>query len=284
MHPTWSHPLPAALRGLSLAREKGSLLTWDETHWLYLLNRDGQRQAQRHLDRNLASACLSDDGSACVAASTAGDVWWLAPDLTTRWHISLAAAPLAVACDPLGQYVAVADERGKVHLFHRLGNAVLGIPCPRPVYHLAFVPEEPVLLASADYGFVGAFDLAGRCTWRDGLVAHVGALAVTGNGNQVVLACFSEGLQRYGRDGRRLERLTLEESCRLVAVSFQGKRLLVGGLSKRLLLLDPNGKVLATHALEQPAIAVALGPLGDYAVAALADGTIVRGMWHVKTD
>jgi hypothetical protein len=112
----------------------------------------------------------------------------------------------------------------------------------------------------------------------------VGALAVTGNGNQIVLACFSEGLQRYGPDGRRLERLTLDESCRLVAVSFQGKRLLVGGLSKRLLLLDPNGKVLATHALEQPAIAVALGPLGDYAVAALADGSIVRGMWHVKTD
>src|SRR5262249_51215620 len=66
-HSTWTHPLPGPPRGLSLAREKGALLVWDETHWLYLLNGDGQRQAQRHLDTELAAACLSDDGSACVA-------------------------------------------------------------------------------------------------------------------------------------------------------------------------------------------------------------------------
>ena len=86
-------------------------------------------------------------------------------------------------------------------------------------------------------------------TWAD--------LAVTGNGGQIVLACFSEGLQRYGSDGHRLDRLPLEETCRLVAVGFEGLHLLVGGLSKRLLLLDAAGKTLATHELEQSAIALA---------------------------
>jgi hypothetical protein len=280
MRPTWSHPLPARPRGLSLAREKGSLLTWDETHWLYLLSRDGQRQAQRHLGPALAAACLSDDGSACSAFSTAGDLWWLAPDLTTRWQVSMPAAALAVAVDPLGHYVAVAlaDERGSLHIYQG-AKAVMTVSCPRPVHHLAFVPQEPLLVASADYGFVGAFDLAGRCVWRDGLVAHVGGLAVTGDGNQLVLACFSEGLQRYGAGGRRLERLSLEESCRLVAISFAGQQVLVGGLSKRLLLLNSAGKTLATHALDQSAIALALGPLGDYCVIALADCRVARGEW-----
>ena len=76
MRPIWSHPLPARPRGLSLARENGALLTWDETHWLYLLNRDGHCQAQRHLGGDLAGACLSDDGSACIAISTTGTLWW----------------------------------------------------------------------------------------------------------------------------------------------------------------------------------------------------------------
>jgi hypothetical protein len=274
---------PVPPRGLSLAREKTAVLTWDSSHWLYLLNRDGQRQAQRHFDTDLVAGCLSDDGSACVVVSTTGRVWWLSPDLTTRWEIALPATALTAAVDPLGQYVAVADERGNLHLFHRLGQAVGSILCPRPVHHLAFVPEQPLLLASADYGFVGAFDLKGRCLWRDGLVAHVGGLAVTGSGNQIVLACFSEGLHRYGADGQRLERVALEESCRLVAIDFAGKHLLVTGLSKRLLLLNAAGKLLATHALDQPAIAAALGPLGDFTIVALADGTIVHGTWEMKS-
>jgi hypothetical protein len=279
MRQTWSHPLSARPRGLVLAREPGSLLVWDETHWLYLLGRDGQRQAQRNLGADLAAACLSDDGSAVIAVSQAGSVWWLAPDLTTRWQKSLPAAALAAGLDPFGQYVAVADERGNLHIVQRGGDAVITIHCPRPVYHLTFIPEHPLLVASADFGFIGAFDLAGRCAWRDGLVSHVGGLAVTGDGSQVVLACFTDGLQRYGGGGQRLERLAQEETCRLVAIDFSGKHLLVGGSTKRLLLLDTVGKVLATHELEQAAIALALGPLGNYSVAALADGQVVKGEW-----
>jgi hypothetical protein len=282
MRLTWSHPLPAQPRGLSLAREKGALVVWDETHWLYLLDRAGKRQAQRHLEGDLVAACLADDGSACVAVGTAGNLWWLAPDLTTRWQTSVAPEAekaLAAAIDPFGQYVAVADDRQFLHLFNRRGEAVVKVKCPRAVHHLVFVPEAPLLLASADYGFVGGFDLTGNCRWRDGLVAHVGAMAVTGDGKQLALACFSEGLQRYGADGRRLERLPLDEQCRLVAIDFTGQQLLIAGLSKRLLLLDGGGKVLTTQALDQSALAVALGPLGDYAVLALADRRVVRGEW-----
>jgi hypothetical protein len=186
---------------------------------------------------------------------------------------------LAVTVDPLGQYVAVADERGNLHVFNRDGEALRPITCPRPLHHLAFIPEKPLLETSADYGFVGAFDLAGNCAWRDGLVSHVGGLAVTGDGSQVVLACFSDGLQRYGEGGRRLERLPLQEPARLVSMDFAGKHLLVGGSSKRVLLLGEEGKVSATQELEQPVVALALGPLGDYAVAALADGKVVKTEW-----
>jgi hypothetical protein len=274
MRPLWIHTLPARPRGLALAREKAWVLTWDESHWLYLLNRRGERQAQRQLGGELVAAACADDGSACVAAGGLGEVCWLAPDLATRWQRGVPARPLAVAVDALGQYVAVADERGGLHLFNRRGDAVCATASPRPLHHLAFALAAPWLLASADYGFVGAFDLTGRCVWRDALVANVGALAVTGAG-QLLLGCFSEGLHRYEERGRKLEPLPMSEPCRLVSASFAGDKMLIGGLKSRLLVVDASGKTLTAEDLEKPAIALALGPLGDEAVAVRTDGCVM---------
>src|SRR5205814_3288339 len=101
----WTQSLSARPRGLALAREKGWTLAWDETDWLYLLNQKGERQAQFHAPGALAAACCSDDGSAYVAVGGRGEIWWLAPDLMTRWERSLPAPALAAALDTFGQYV-----------------------------------------------------------------------------------------------------------------------------------------------------------------------------------
>src|ERR1700756_1661001 len=42
----WSVTTAARPLGLALAREKGTLLAWDDHHWLYLLNRKGERQGR----------------------------------------------------------------------------------------------------------------------------------------------------------------------------------------------------------------------------------------------
>src|SRR5690348_9246417 len=83
--PSWTLSLDARPRGLSLAREKQTLLVWDENHWLTLLNHQGERQGQMRLS-GLAAACAADDGSAYAALGQRGEVWWLEPDLTTRWQ------------------------------------------------------------------------------------------------------------------------------------------------------------------------------------------------------
>jgi hypothetical protein len=274
MQPNWTHPLPSRPRGLSLAREKGWLLAWDENSWLYLLNGDGLRQAQRSLANPVAAAACADDGSACVAAS-GSEFYWLAPDLTTRWQASIPAAALAVALDPFGRYAAVSDVAGGLRVFNRIGTTVCNICCPRPLHHLIFAPTTPRLFASADYGLVGAFDLVGRPLWRDGLVAHVGSLAVTADGT-LLLACFSEGLYRYGPDGRKLDQVVPGEAARLVSANFAGTRILIGGLKNRVILLDAQGRDLAAQELETPVVCLALGPLGDYAVVARKDGPIIE--------
>src|SRR5262249_9550094 len=161
------------------------------------------------------------------------------------------------------------------HVLDRHGNPVSQTSTPRPLHHVAFVPAAPFLLGSADYGLVACFDLNGRCVWRDGLVAHVGSLAVSGEGDAGGLACFRAGLQRYPRAGRNLGRLSLEEPARLAALDFEGRSGLVAGLSNRLSLVTRDGRTPCTHVLEAPPVALALGALGKHAAAALAEGTVV---------
>jgi hypothetical protein len=274
LRPKWSHDLATRPRGLAMAREKGSLLVWDE-HWLHLLNRGGIRQAQRRMPSPIGTACGADDGSAYVAVGKEGVVWWLAPDLSERRQHRLPDLPLAAAVDPYGQYLALADVGGNLRLYDCQGRSISKTQTPRPLHHLVFVPAAPYILGSADFGLVACFDWAGRLVWQDGLVAHIGSLTVNGEGNQVVLACFTEGIQRYDLKGKNKGRLQLSEPCRLASISFDGKCVLAAGLTNRLVLADLKGRELADHRLEKPAMAIALGPLADHAVAALSNGQII---------
>jgi len=196
--------------------------------------------------------------------------------LMMRWQHTLPCAAVAVAMDPFGQYLAVSDSRGNVHLFNRLGQPTKSAQTPRPLHHLAFVPTSAVLVGCADYGLVTSFDMSGIPRWRDGLVANAGSLSVSGDGSRILVACFSEGVQSYNLDGQKQPRVSVAESCRLASVAFTGRFVLVAGLTNRLSVLDNDGEVLGSHVMDKPIAAVALSALGDYAVVALTDGPIVR--------
>src|SRR5438270_336566 len=215
---TWSFRTAARPAGLLLTRERGAFLAWDENAWLYLLNAFGEPQAQRKMPSPLRAACCAEDGSAYAAVGAQGEVWWLTPDLTPRREQSLRRPAVAAALDPFGRYLAVAESHGRLSLFDAEGNLVSRASSPRPLHRLVFIPEAPLLVGSADFGLVACFDAAGQCVWRDGLVAHVGSLAVTGDGSRIVLACYSDGLRCYSATGEKLGQLALKEPCHLAAV------------------------------------------------------------------
>jgi len=271
----WSLTTGAPPSGVALARESGQVLAWDEHHWLYLLNGRGERQGQARPLAALAAACCADDGSALAVAGSQGEVMRLAPDLSPRWQRTLSHPAVGAALDPFGRRLAVADLKGSVFLFDRDGRPLWQVQLPRALHHLVFVPEAPFLLAAADFGLVACLDVnTGKLIWRDGLPAHCGALAISGDGKHGVLACFSDGLRRISFSGGAKGHVTTREPCRLAAVSFDGRLILVAGRSNRLLLLNNQGKVLGIHLLEKPAVALALSALGDRAVVVLSDGVV----------
>jgi WD40 repeat protein len=284
MHLRWSQTVPAPLRGLILARESETILAWDGQDNLFLFNDTGTIQARRPSPGPVAAAGCAEDGSAYVVAagetgvSPVGGsmICWLAPDLTPRLLRALPQRATAVAVEPLGRRVAVADAGGTLHLMDARGRKLWRATTPRPLHHLAFVPEKPVLIGVADFGLVLCFGASGECLWRDGLVAHVGSLAVSGDGKSVLLACFSDGLYRYSTDGPEQQRIPLETPCHFAALSYDGERLFTLGRQPCVCLRDSKGGLRVQINLDAPAVAASLGALADYALVGLANGAILR--------
>jgi hypothetical protein len=267
--------LDARLRGLAFAREKGLVLTWDEKDWLYLFSRTGVRQGQVRNAGRMTAACVADDGTAVAAVGHQGEVWWLAPDLTCRWERAVPRRASMAALDPFGQYLAVSDTGGGLHLFDRHGRDVFHVQTPRPLRHLAFIPAQPLLVGSADYGLVAGFDPTGHCVWRDGPVANTGSLAVNEDGSEIVLACYTEGMYRYDRAGKPHGRWSIGEPCRQAVLSFDGTFVLAAGMSNRLVLRDRTGQTECTHALDKPPAGIALAALAEAAYVALTEGAVL---------
>ncbi len=273
LEPIWSRSLGGAIRGLHFAREGELILVRDDQQILHLLNSAGEIQANSRMP-NLTAACISDDGSTIAAAGAAGQISWLALDLSLRRERSIGVPAVAVATDPFGQYLAVSDRNGGLHLFDRNGRLLGQFSSPRPIHHLAFVPAQPQLAAAADLGWAGCLDLtSGNWLWSDRPVSNIGGLAVASPGDPLLLACFSIGLRRYNSGGYRAS-INLPKPCGLIALSFDGKNAIAAGAGHELYAFNENAELIRTHELNHTPMAVAFSATGACIFCGFADGTV----------
>jgi hypothetical protein len=271
----WSLSFPQPLRGLAIAREPGLVFGWDSAHRLFCIDRAGDIRARNAAPGPVTAAACADDGSVFATVGPEGQVWLLGRDLLPRWERSVGHRAVAVALTSFGEQIAVADASAAVHVFSADGQRLWRATTARPLQFLAFVPEAPALVGSADLGLVCCFGPEGRTVWRDGLVANVGSLACTGNGATIALACFTEGLVCYGVGQSRQRRLPQAAPCRLAALSYDGETMLTLGLDNRLFWRDREAAVRGELVLEGAPVALALGALGAPALVALAEGKVL---------
>ncbi len=275
MRRLWFYQSPASVRGLRLARESGTLLTWDTNHLLTCLSPPGTVQARWEAPSPLAAADCSNDGSAEVAVGTQGHIWYFDHDLKPLWQRRIAGKGSAVAITPFAEAIAVADGAGAVHFLDNKGRDLARVTNPRPFLHLAFIPERPLLIGSADFGSVAAFDLSGKRCWYDSPVAHCGSLTTTGDGARIARACFSDGLSLYDYRGQKRADGPRPGPCRLADLSYDGSSLLTTGLDGVVRWHDRDGKTRSEFHPDAAVTAQCLDALGTTAFVGLADGTVL---------
>ena len=142
--PAWTVVTDAPLRGLSMAREAGLVLAWDEGDHLYLLGPDGERRQDARAPGKVATGAISDDGSIIALVGDRGRLWLLGPGLEPGVERPSLSEPLALAIDPHGRFIAVASRhRNQTQLFSRAGKLVDTFETRQPLSHL--VSSRPCL-------------------------------------------------------------------------------------------------------------------------------------------
>ena len=91
-----------------------------------------------------------------------------------------------------------------------------------------------------------------------------------------MLACFNEGLCTYALGRPRSRRLPMSPPVRIAAVDFRGEAIVAVGLDGQLLRCAADGTKQLELSLPANPIALGVEAMGDAAIVALADGTLVR--------
>ena len=211
---TWTVVTDSPLKGLSFAREAGTILAWDEGNQLYLLNVQGESLSFSRVPNRINSAAISDDGSliALLVEPEDSGLLLLNADFDVEHERAAPSEATFVTIDPHGRYLAVGTRQTTLHFFTRYGRPAGSLETMHSLSHLCFVPGRPMAIGAAAFGtMVGVepsspAEAPGRLDpeiiWQERLLSNVGRLALDGEGGMILASCYTLGIQRFDLRGR----------------------------------------------------------------------------------
>jgi len=193
----WTRRLATPAVRVLMARETWHLLVQDRLALAWWDGRGDPGAYYRCPDLRLVA--LSDTGELLVSVDAQNGLRALDADFQLLWQQPWPEPIHALALAPLGQRLALADDKA-VSVLSPRGERLWQCATPRALHHLAWVPETMELVGAADLGLICGFDRQGMLLWQEGLMSLLGNLAVQGNGQEILLACFSDGVRLRRRD------------------------------------------------------------------------------------
>jgi hypothetical protein len=282
--PAWTVVTDAPLKGMVLAREAGSVFAWDEADQLYRIDSEGQFQSVARAPGKIQGGAISDDGSLVALLGEGSRLWLLDGDFELTHERATIADPLAIAVDPHGRYVAVSSKMNVVQFYSKHARLSGKFETRQPLASMVFVPDRLFMVATGAYGSIvgiammarGNGSLEGAIVWNEALMSGVGRLATTGDGQMILLACFTHGVQRYDIEGKSEGAYHLGGSAGHAVPDFAGRSIAVSTMEGELAILSGAGNVKWRTSLKRPAMALETDALGRYVVYGQATGEVVR--------
>lgn len=271
----WEYAADAPLVGMQYGRESGTVLVWDERHSLYHVDRNGKRLGRWVCPHEILSAALADDGRAAAAVTSQGRIVRLDPLLLVRRDEAAPPEARVVALDAQGWYTAVASASRECYLLDANGKRLAQFNTQRPLAHLVFLDEHPLLVGATDDGTISAFDLSGRVVWQRPTAYRVQSLVASGSGEWILAPSMQHGLARLRYDGRRHTVWPFADGIERAGVSEDGSLVLAALSSGRVELLDERQAVRWSTLKGEPAVGAALDPLARRGWLALSSGKLI---------
>ena len=281
----WSVVTDAPLKGMSLAREAGVVLAWDEADQLYRINARGEFQSVARAPGRVVTATISDDGSVVGLLGEGAKLWVLDGDFNLQHERTTIGDPMSLTVDPHGRYFAVGSKLNVVQFYTRAGKSAGRIETRHPLSSVVFVPGQPFLVGIGAYGSISGIELYpkgttghldGATVWYEALMSGVGRLATTGDGAMILVSCYTHGVQRHNMEGKSEGSYHLGGSASQAVPDFSGRIIAVATSEGELAILSGTGNVRWRTTLAEPAAHLETDALGRYIVHGQATGEITR--------
>jgi hypothetical protein len=210
----WTFVCEAPLTGLALARESSEIFVADESKALQRLDANGELLSLTRLPGVARLLVVSDDGNWGTAVVDDGTVYRFDRGLEAIWELELSEPCLAVALSPFGHHLAAALADGQTEIFNERKRRLARFETVRPLAHLQFCSQSPILFGAAEHGLVGCYDLSGAELWQERFWSNVGDLCITGDGDLIYLAGSTHGIQTMDGDGGTVGAYVVEGTVR----------------------------------------------------------------------
>jgi len=273
---SWGFATDARLTDLRLARESGDVIAADESGGLYCLDRRGKVTALTRTANQIRLVTIADTGGCAAAILNDDTLAWFNPHLQLQWTRELPDDVISLAMTPHGTHVIASLTSGQNVIFDADKRKVTSFESLRPLRFVRWLTNKPAFVAAADYGFFARYSWQGEPEWNERLWSTVGDLAVTGDGQSIVLASLAHGLQVYDDEGSALGSFVLEGTAHLVSTTYLQKRIAAATLERQVVFLDADGDVKWLVQAPDDVTRLQTSAWGDWLIIGFASGRIVR--------
>ena len=276
----WTFRTDADLLFLSYARESGEVFVGDSSNSLYRLDRRGRVLSLTRGLKLLRTGTWTDTGQAGLVVLGHSQVVRLNDSMQVEWSLRTTGDVLSVALDPYGDYAVIALQSGTNWVVNRFKKRVGLFETPRPLNFVRFLILKPELIAAAEHAHLSRHRWNGETLWSCRLTCPVSDMAVSEDGEKIVLAAMNLGVQTYDGSGELETSYLLEGTAMVVAASAFADRLAVATLEGRLYWLEGfSGRLLWTTQLDEPIRALQCDPFGQWLLLGTRSGHIARLQW-----
>ncbi len=276
----WSVGTDGPLTCLCQSRETGDIYTADNTGTINRIDKTGRIVGLTRISPAPVKLVWSDNGAYGAVIAGEDEIIRLNQSLKTVHKLSLPDVCLAVAISPFGNHIAVSLANGLTLIYDERSKKIAQFQTMRPLSALQFCATETLIFGAAEQGLVCCHNLEGAEIWQERSLSNVGKLAITGEGDLVFTASFSQGIQAYNGDGTFIGSYLIDGTTNRVDVSFEPERVIISTVEQGIYWLDADGDQVWMTQADDNIVDVLCDPLGEWAVIGFQES----GVYHLSWD
>jgi len=229
------------------------------------------------LARLLAWSAVGHYGVAVVGKNS---LVGLDAGLKVLWTTAVPFTCTALAIDPFGSYTMVASADGGFLLLDDRGKRIRQVETARPLIRAEFVYDEPVFLAIAEHGLLGAYAVTGKKIWEQTPLSNLGDLSLLQQTGFFCLAMLNHGIQVFNGKAEQQGTLLLDGTVNRISASYDGRLVMAATVEGQLYRLNQQGETAWYSTPAVPVKRLFSHPLGQSAVVALQNSQLLRLEWN----